>query len=286
MKSLINSLTLAYGNRLPNHPGKWRIVDLIDSTFGLHSLYAGKTYEVRRMNLLWRLTPDCLLHRRLYYLSTYEGRETAWLRQQVRPDWVCLDIGANCGYYSMLIAQASGGTAEVHAFEPLTDVYALLEAHRTMNGFDRIHPHKMAVSDVVGEMECVLPPDQNTGLGRMRAEDEIVTGNTEIVPTTTIDAFVSQQNLKRLDFIKVDVEGAESLVLKGGEDTIRRFRPTMMVEVNPGVLNNYGWTAEGLLQQIRELGYDIFYPALSGLQPLNDLSVIKIYTNAICIPKK
>jgi FkbM family methyltransferase len=216
----------------------------------------------------------------------YEARDTSWLRRQIRPEWVFLDIGANFGFFSMLVSDVTHGAAEVHAFEPLASMAELLEEHRRMNGFENIHIHRTAISDSEGEITLVYPSEENTILGRMLAEGENAEGKFEKAQTIRLDTFVRDHNINRVDFIKMDVEGAEPFVLEGGAETIQRFRPMMMIEVNPETLELLGSSAAELFEKIYALGYDTYRIGWTGMHPLRPTDNIHPFVNAICIPKK
>ena len=99
------------------------------------------------------------------------------------------------------------------------------------------------------------------------------TGDTPIT-STTLDLFAEQVGLQRLDLIKVDVEGAEISLLRGGEATIRRFRPILMIEVNTTTLARFGHTPLDLLSEIGRFGYRFWVANRLGvLRPLESLPV-------------
>src|SRR5436190_14859565 len=96
---------------LPYHTGKSRIVETLVDRFGLERLYHQKSYVVRRHGITWKLCPDDLIQRSIYYCSYYEARDTRFMSTLVKPDWTFLDVGAFFGYYSLFVSQLSGGRA-------------------------------------------------------------------------------------------------------------------------------------------------------------------------------
>ena len=145
----------------------------------------------------------------------------------------------------------------------------------------------MAVGESEGELTFVVPPRGNMGQGHLLAEGENAAGQeVEKVPVITLDAFVAEKGIERVDFIKMDVEGAEPMVIAGARRTIERDMPIMMVEINPESLGEFHTTADDLIRTIISLGYDLFPVEPSGLLPLHDASRIDPWRNAICLPKK
>lgn len=87
----------------------------------------------------------------------------------------------------------------------------------------------------------------------------------EKVRVTTLDEFAGEVKLDQLNFVKVDIEGAEPLFLRGGAKTLGRFRPLILMEVNSGWLRSHGETPAGVGNFLRELGYNYFYePEVDG----------------------
>ena len=282
MKNILQKIVLFYGNVVPYHRGKWRVVErLLPAAGGVPEGLC----RARRRGVEWELNLAGLIERSLYYLGVYEVHESAYIESQVQPDWVICDIGANFGYYAHMLSAATKGQARVHAFEPSSALYAALVRNHALNpGFERLHTWKLALSDRVGQVALERAPEINLGLGRIQLEGG--TGEAfEQVETVTLDQFARDQQLERVDFMKIDVEGAEALVLSGAEETIPRFRPQMMIEINPEALEAFGMRAEVLLSRIQELGYTLHCLEGRRLVPLNGLSEEDDYVNAICLPK-
>jgi FkbM family methyltransferase len=283
----LNRGLLLYGTALPYHTGKSRIVETLVEQLHLDRLYHERSYVVRRRGITWKLSPDDLVQRSVYYCSYHEAKETMELSKLVRPDWTFFDVGSYFGYYSLLVSQLSGGRATVHAFEPFSSNYDLLLEHKAMNGFDNVHTHRLAISNHGGEVEFQLPrPSACQGGGWVieEANQAEAPERTQRVRAVTLDDFVAERAIDRLDFIKVDTEGAEINVLTGAADTVRRFRPGMFIEVNPEALARYGRQPEELRETIREMGYLPFRATRSGLRRFDDFASVSTYCNVFCFP--
>lgn len=253
----------------------------------MQDLYEGKSFDVERQNVLWQLWPDCLVQRSVYYLSCYEVNETKWLRERVKSDWVFFDVGANFGYYSMLVSQLSHKQARVYSFEPFGRNYAQLNHNKALNNFERLHTFKLALSNATGEIAFRAPQLSNMGHGKIdiREEGEHRGEGSEKVQTTTLDNFVRAQSVQKIDFIKVDIEGAEMLFLEGAAETLREFRPIMMMEFNPESLEEFGTSADALLRKLKDLDYKTFRVRANRLEAFEDMKGIEDYCNLICVPE-
>lgn len=286
IKRIIEKALLGYSLYLPYHPGKWRVVEALVKLFGLLDLDAETAVTVRRQGVRWKLRKRCLVQRALYYFGVYEIHETRWLLKTLSPDWCVFDVGANFGYYSLLIAGRTHDKAQVYSFEPNPASMALLEDNRALNQFAGVHPQALALSDQAGTVELLVPAGGNEGLGHLRSADtpDNPRETAVEVETLTMDAFVERENISRLDFVKMDVEGAEALVLSGAEKSLRRFRPLMLIEINPEALAGFGVSADWLLEKIRSLGYQAHRIHKGTLVPLHRADEISDYVNAICLP--
>lgn len=282
---------LFYGTALPYHTGKSRIVEAIVKRCRLDRLYGQQSVIVRRRGITWKLTPDCIVQRSVYYCSCYEAKETRELEKLVRPDWTFFDVGSYFGYYSLLVSRLSGARATVHAFEPFRAHFELLLEHKRVNRFVNLHAHQLAISDRSGEVEFQIPSlSENRGGGRIiaDAEQDIAPETTQTVRTISLDAFVAEHDIAKVDFIKVDAEGAEPNVLVGSADTIKKFRPTMMIEVNPDNLARYGRKPEELSQMLRDFEYTPYRVTRTGLERFDDFGSLtgEENSNVFCFPSR
>src|SRR5262249_16951212 len=83
-------------------------------------------------------------------------------------------------------------------------------------------------------------------------------------PTTTLDDFVRFERLERLDLVKIDIQGAEPLMLEGGSWTLTNYRPDLLMEISPADLKGCGKNSIDLVRQVQVLGYEVFELRRSG----------------------
>ena len=280
--SVIKSLLEFYALRLPYHRGKWRVIEALIKVGGIEATDAGTTAIVTRGGLRWRLGSQCQVQRTLRYHGEFDRNDLRELLGRLPPVPVFLDIGACFGYYALKVRQAGGPEAQVHAFEPVPANHAMVEENRALNGLAEVRVHRVALSDQEGSVAFEIPPAHNGGVGHITSAGA-KGANVVQVPCTTLDQFVAREKLTRIDGIKLDVEGAELRVIRGGVETLRKFRPILLMEVNPPCLTRFGTSSEELLAQLSGLGYDFFRATRSGLQPFRGLHAGESYTNVFCI---
>jgi FkbM family methyltransferase len=153
-----------------------------------------------------------------------------WIVDRVKPEWVAFDIGANFGYYSCLIASLC---SKVHAFEPVSWLADRVEANAILNKLTNLTVNRMGLSDISGLAKLNLPDvlDGNWGTSSLVRRPASNRGQFSEVTLGTLDEYCDA-TASRMDFVKIDVEGAEDLVLRGGRRSIEKWRPYMVIECN------------------------------------------------------
>jgi FkbM family methyltransferase len=139
-----------------------------------------------------------------------------------------LDIGANVGAVTLALAKAVGPTGQVQAFEPGPPIFAKLQENLRLNPRLRtVEAHMVGMADSEGKLmwqESGSDPG-NASIHWVDARRPATT-----VEVTTLDAFADRRQLGPIHFIKIDVEGMELKVLKGGLESVRRYRPAIYFE--------------------------------------------------------
>lgn len=191
--------------------------------------------------------------------------ELAGLREVVRPGDVCVDVGAAAGLYTLTLSELVGPAGQVHSVEPLSFAHAAWS--RLLGARDRpnVRRHQLALSAKPGETTLSVPIGRLgpvTGRSFLTWQTDGLGSNTEfrdhaavLVPVDTLDNLCQDAGLTRLDFVKIDVEGAELHVLHGGERTIERFRPSLLLEIEARHLTRYRYTVQDVSQWLTGRGY-------------------------------
>lgn len=170
-----------------------------------------------------------------------DGYWESWLSllmaQIIRPGFICLDIGANFGYFSILMSELAGETGRTLVLEPNPRIAELLRATSFVNG-NHFEVLQMAMSDKKGEAVLTIT-DRELGGGTIKPND-LVPGRSQVaVPTISVDELVKEKNLPRVDLMKIDVEGVEPLVFQGMKETIANNPDIqIIVEYSPSIYTN------------------------------------------------
>lgn len=199
--------------------------------------------------------PRDFLQREILLTGGWELAETRELLAALSPGHVMIDIGANVGYFTVIGAQAVGPTGRIIAVEPNPSAVHLLRMHLERNGLTNVLIEAVACSDYEGRSALFLSDTSNIGkcsLSPINAGAQV----SQNVCCTTIDALVHKHALGRLDLVKIDAEGNEMNVLRGMCAVLARFRPTLLMELEPILLASFGTTIDDVRDFLRSFGYD------------------------------
>lgn len=186
----------------------------------------------------------------------YDGAESAVLKRILQPGNRVLDIGANIGFYSLLCAHIVGSTGRVIGFEPLADLHHAATKSVAENGFQSfVEIKNRALADIPGVVRVRHAPGTlNFGGGHIATDMLSVPNHIDVgIPADILDGYVAELPW---NFIKLDVEGAEPRVIRGGEVLIARDRPVILSEINNVQLEKVSaCSGDDFIKLMRGLGY-------------------------------
>jgi len=191
--------------------------------------------------------------------------EVLGLGELVGPGAVCVDVGAEYGLYTWSLADLVGASGAIHAVEPQPDLGRLLGFGRWLVGAHNVAIHRVALGDEPGDGHLSQP---SRGVLRVHGRTFLADGtlglgsNAEFhrhrsidVQVETLDSLVERLGLRRLDLVKADVEGAEARLLAGGSQTLDRFRPHLLLELEDRHLERFDTSADAVVERLKDLGY-------------------------------
>ncbi len=200
------------------------------------------------------------IHSAVYFFGVWEPALTDYISEQLAEGDVFIDIGANVGVHAMHAAQRVGRSGRVHAIEASPTICAILRRNVAANGLDNVVIHNIAVTDRTETITVLLHDQTNLGgTSMLRGDAE---GSVPHVARETVDArplpdIVPMDDLRRAKIIKIDVEGAEWLVLQGFAPVMPELRHdvSIVMEVNRSALVDHGHSVKELLDFFDSRGY-------------------------------
>lgn len=201
--------------------------------------------------------------------GTWEQHISQYLSDNLKPDDVFLDVGANIGFFSLLAAhrfEVLGGAGRVIAVEANPVVLPYFMSAVVESGLEhRVHVLPYAASDSIGLMQIREDFDWNLGGLTVSACDSSVASKRRIIPAVRLDDILV--DLDRLDCIKMDIEGAEALAIRGMTNLLGRFTPDIITEVNKVHLeSSFSTSVFEFVSMMDRLGYRPHFFA-DGVRP-------------------
>jgi FkbM family methyltransferase len=181
--------------------------------------------------------------------GNYENETILLFKKNVRDGMTVLDIGANIGFHTLILAKLVGKTGKVFAFEPSQRLFDILHKNIKHNQFSNITAIKSAVSNQNGKTKLFINEHSNCNNKLFDNGSD----KYEEVDLLTIDTYLKGET--KIDFIKIDIEGAEALAFQGMMETIKKWKPIIYSEFVPRNIKRYGTHAKDMLESLEQVGY-------------------------------
>ncbi len=183
-------------------------------------------------------------------LGRLEGAEHALVARVVHPGMVAVDVGANLGFHTLGLARRVGASGRVHALEPDPENFRLLARTVREADLSQVRLHRQAAGERAGEQQLYLSA-VNRGDHRLTPGAE--PRRAVPVPTVVLDTLLADE--PRVDFVKIDVQGAEASVLRGLVRTLARQPPPgVLCELAPWLIRDAGAEPEDCMALLRAAG--------------------------------
>jgi FkbM family methyltransferase len=245
------------GNRIGKPPGWERVVRLFASP---EKCVGMAEVCVVRDGVVFLAQPAVPVGWYVAFFGTYEPELREIFRTVLPTAGVAVDIGANVGWHTLLMARLVGQTGRVLAAEANPSVLVRLQDNLNLNRFGQVEvlPYALAQSEGTVNFYAPKADDAESGNGYVVTDGAKEQRGIIAVETRRLDAIVSMAQFERLDLIKIDVEGFEWPVLRGGEQSIARFRPHIVFEYNREYSSRGGGDPHIVAEFFRKHRYRLF----------------------------
>jgi FkbM family methyltransferase len=208
-------------------------------------------------NVRMYLDPQEYVARAILESGEWESESWHVMRESLPVGGTFVDVGAQIGYYSLKAAQVVGPAGHVIAIEPNPETLQILNGNVQASNPHIVSVAPVACSDKEDMLEFFASAEANTGESSFSKANASQSGVTHSykVRARPLDDVVRESGVTRVDVIKIDVEGAEYLVLQGSRETLAKFKPAVLVEIIDHQLKEMGSSAEQVRQFFREHGY-------------------------------
>ena len=219
---------------------------------------------------------------------TYDGfepNERSFVARFLRQGMVVLDIGAHQGFYTLLASKLVGSGGKVFAIEPSPREQKALRLNLVLNRCKNVRSEVLALGDTETQADLYVVDGKHTGFNSLRPP--CVSGTTSRVKVNVkrLDDWFQEANVERVDFIKLDVEGGELAVLKGGVHFLeQRPRPVILVEMEDARSEPWGHRARDTASLLQEHGFHWFAISQGGTLERVPENLEKFEGNFVAVP--
>jgi FkbM family methyltransferase len=245
----------------------------------------GKTVSIFTMVQGHKMFLDSRDSLNLLVNEYWEPLETDLARKSIKEGGVVIDVGANIGYYTLIFADLVGEGGRVFAFEPDPDNFALLVKNVEANGYQNVVLVQKAISNETGKIRLYLCKDNK---GDHRIYDSHDDRESIEVEAVRLDDYFKDYD-RRINFVKMDIQGAEGGAVKGASELLRNNAGIKIVtEFCPPMLKMFGTDPGEYLKLLQGLGFELseVNETTGKIEPIGSLENLqshicgpKIYTN-------
>jgi FkbM family methyltransferase len=219
--------------------------------------------------------------------GTFETHELDFVHSYLQPGMTVLDIGAHHGLYTLLAAKRVAPGGKVFAFEPSPRERKALQLHVRLNLCWNVAIQRLAVGNEETDADLHVVQGSETGCNSLRPPIVISKTSPIRVRVTRLDYWLARRKIDHVDFIKLDVEGAELDALKGAELLLnRKPRPVILAEVQDVRTRPWGYRAGAIIEHLSHKGYKWLRPTIGGSLRDLDTSLEEYEGNFVAVPEE
>jgi FkbM family methyltransferase len=214
-----------------------------------------------------------VLQREIYF-HEFDKKQLGKLIAQIPADGICIDVGANVGFYSLHIAKKLKENGRIYSLEPDPNLFQILKTNCSLNEFGKkIRTYNYALSNTSQRRSFFIAPAHCSGGGSLHLHDSLPGTSIEVY-CISLDAFVRAEQIERIDFIKIDVEGFEFEVIEGAHQLMSEQRiDKIYIEFNGLAQLTRGHNFSDFLQLFAKYKY---YP-----EPFNQQLLLMLQKNSV-----
>lgn len=192
----------------------------------------------------------------IYMCGYYEPHTVALVKSILKPGMTFFDIGGHFGQYTLVGSHCVGERGRVHTFEPGPVQFSYLKRNVELNAHGNVVLNNIALGEKEGTLGFVIDTGGNLGGSHIATTGE---GATIEVQVTTLDSYCRASGVDCIDAMKIDVEGAELLLLKGASNVLSAFPPKYIFYEAIDVLSRkFGYAVDEVHNLLAAAGYGIF----------------------------
>ena len=278
-------LVRLYTYNTPINKGKYRVFQVALSFCKLkHESLRGRSRDGRQFSV--NLTSGMQEH--VFFFGEYEKMLSRIAASLIGHGDICVDAGANFGWYTTLMAKGCGPDGEVHAFEPVPQSFHELSKNYALLGSPvNVFINRIALGDKEDVITINVFDGEPTGHASIADKRDAATSPYDC-RMSTLDSYLEEHSVHKVNFVKVDIEGAEMLFLRGAERLFKQEKPPIfLMEMALEQTRHFGYLPNDLINFIGSRGDYEFYAAdeiRNKLRRIDGFADDDVGANVFCIP--
>ncbi|HEX8246975.1 MAG TPA: FkbM family methyltransferase [Pyrinomonadaceae bacterium] len=225
----------------------------------------------------------------IFFLGKHEQFSAELFARHIKKGFICLDVGANIGWHTTLMSRLSGAEGEIHAFEPVPPTFDDLKKNVSLNDEGaRVFLNNFGLGDAEATAEIHLFNNLPSGHATLAGKDN-QPSTVFPIKIKTLDSYLEEKNIRRVDFIKVDIEGAEMMFLKGAQRVFEQeIAPVIYMEMTLETSAEFGYLPNDLIVFLKnKASYRFFRIDEAGgkLVEIEGFAPDDVGANVLCLPQ-
>ena len=218
-------------------------------------------------------------------LQIYESHEpltTHLMINELKQDMVCIDLGSNIGYYAVIESNIIGESGKIFAIEPSPVNFPILKLNLENQKKNNFVAYNIGIGDKNEEMEFIISAKSNWS--RIRMNNEKINSEDKVIkiPVKTLNSFVNENDIKKIDILRMDVEGFEYSILLGANEVLEKFKPKLFIEIHKMYLGKE--KTYQIFNELKNKKYEIKYyipriydsPIIGKLKDIKKITIDEI----------
>jgi|TARA_B110000495_G_scaffold131705_1_gene114883 FkbM family methyltransferase len=218
-------------------------------------------------------------------LQIYESHEpltTHLIINELKQDMVCIDLGSNIGYYAVIESNIIGESGKIFAIEPSPINFPILKLNLENQKKNNFVAYNIGIGDKNEEMEFIISAKSNWS--RIRMNNEKINSEDKVIkiPVKTLNSFVNENDIKKIDILRMDVEGFEYSILLGANEVLEKFKPKLFIEIHKMYLGKE--KTYQIFNELKNKKYEIKYyipriydsPIIGKLKDIKKITIDEI----------
>ena len=222
------------------------------------------------LNLQFIVFTKYLIDWNVFFFGQYEKETNDVLFEYIKPGQVVVEAGANNGTETVLLSRLVGSQGKILAFEPIEHIHKALQLNLSINHCDNVVAEKMALGENKQLIYFNVFPESFCNQGMASRYDDRSAKHKVEVQQTSLDSWAKDHHVSAVDFIKMDIQGAEIQLLEGARNIIQSSQPIIFTEAADNLLS-----IAQLFQLLVDFGYDVYLIHSNGQLQLMSIDALK-----------